>query len=135
MKEEEEQLYFEKGQKKINWMQILGFAVMEVIKASNKPLSLNEENRDSYFNAVIALDRTLQYYKDDSFEKELRSIAAHTQPFDKITTLDEFQDWYGLCCKQIGKKDMLPEESITMRDEYDTIESSIFVPKKSVNTE
>jgi len=131
MKEESEELYFEKTSRgKINWMQLLGLSVIEVIKSSSKPLTLDENARDSYFNSVICLDKTLEYFKDHEFENNKKKIAGISEPRDRISTLDEFQEWYGLCCKLIGKCNMLPEESLTMEDEYDDSKSGIFTPTK-----
>lgn len=136
MKEEKDELFFENsGRGKLNYNQLIGYAILEVIKCSSKPLSLSEESRDCFFNIVITLDRTLEPLKAGTdFEEKKKAIAARSEPHDRIATLDEFQEWYGLCCELIGKRGLLPEENTTEVDEYDDeIESRTFTPKKKDN--
>jgi hypothetical protein len=135
VKEEKDELFFENsGRGKLNYNQLIGYAILEVIKCSSKPLSLSDEARDCFFNIVITLDRTLEPLKDKDFEADKKKIAALNPPYDRITTLDEFQEWYGLCCRLIGRIGLLPEENTTEVDEYDDeTESRTFTPKKKDN--
>lgn len=134
MADDKDELYFEgSGKGKVQWGYLIVKAMDRCNAAACNPLSLDERLKDAFFCSVLGLQATIAKYIDKDFEDEKKKIMTRSNPTDRLTTLEEYFEFWGLCSKLIDKAGLLPDEDKAMWDEYEDTESGFFKPSKKAD--